>query len=79
MKAGHVAQLVGAVADNMAARDKASRCTHDTTAHALRLEALESLVDIVAEVMLAGTSADPAAQPATKTPTKAKTAKRVRK
>lgn len=60
MKAGHVAQLVGAVADAMAAQHKAAQVMNDTHGLRLRVEALENLVTVISEVLLAGTSADPA-------------------
>ena len=61
MKAGHVAQVVGAVADCMEARHKAASVTNDTHGIKLRLEALENLVGVMTDAMLSGTSADPEA------------------
>ena len=72
MKAAHVAQLVDACANAAHARDKADTVVNDTTAHSLRIEALEALVVTMADIMLAGTSADPEAPPAPKPAQKAK-------
>lgn len=62
MKAGHVAQMVGAVADQMEARHKAENVTNDIHGLKLRVEALETLVGVMADAMLSGTSADPSAK-----------------
>lgn len=66
MKAAHVAQLVDACANAAHARAKADNVVNDTTAHGLRIEALESLVVTMADILLSGTSADPEAPPAPK-------------
>ncbi len=82
MKAGHVAQMVGAVADQMEAKHKAENVTNDIHGLKLRVEALENLVDVISDALLAGTSADPESPKsaaATKSGTVAKTSKRARK
>jgi len=61
MKAGDVQRIVHGVADAQAARAAAEKIAHDGTAQRMRIEALEALLDVVADVMLAGTTADPAA------------------
>lgn len=61
MKAGSVAQLVGAVADRMKAQVQAENVTNDIHGLKLRTAALENLVGTMAEIMLSGTSADPEA------------------
>ena len=61
MKAGHVAQLVGAVADRMRAQVQAENVTNDIHGLKLRTEALENLVGVMTDAMLSGTSADPEA------------------
>lgn len=66
MKAGHVAALVDAVAEGMEAREKAASVTNDTHGLKLRVEAAEKFIDVVSEILLTGTSADPAAPTAKK-------------
>lgn len=61
MKAANVARVVDGVADWQASRAKADPVTNETTSLRLRMEAAESLLEVLTDVMLEGTSADPSA------------------
>jgi hypothetical protein len=60
MKPAQVQSLVHACSDAEQARAKAADVPNETTALRLRVEALEDLVSVITEALLAGTSADPA-------------------
>ena len=61
MKAADVQRIVHAIGDAHAARAAAVRLEYrdDDASVRQRLTALEAAFDVIAEVMLAGTSADP--------------------
>lgn len=61
MRAGNVAKVVGAVADWQSTRARVALTqTNEITALRLRAEAAETLLEVLTDAMLEGTSADPA-------------------
>lgn len=59
MKITNVARIVNAIGDWQAIRAKAAIVPNETTALRLRTEAAEMLLEVITDVLLEGTSADP--------------------